>query len=65
MAIELFFTAEFIDEKSIRLCVLHFRLFYTNFKYTVKMVMKKNFTIEIPTVINFAIMKCGGCQNRT
>ena len=33
IAIELFFTAEFIYENSFRLCVLHFRLFYNNFKY--------------------------------
>ena len=28
------------------------------------MIMKKNFIIIIPTVID-AIMKCGGCENRT
>ena len=33
IAIELFFAAEFIYESSSRLCVLHFRMFYTNFKY--------------------------------
>ena len=27
------------------------------------MVMKKNFTITIPTVINSAILKCGRCEN--
>ena len=27
--------------------------------------MKKTFTIIIPTVINCAIMKNGGCENRT
>ena len=31
--IELFFAAEFIYENSFRLCALHFRLFYNNFKY--------------------------------
>ena len=29
------------------------------------MVMKNNFTIIIPTVIDCAIIKCGGCENRT
>ena len=36
--IELFFAAEFIYENSFRLCALHFRLFYTNFKY----ILNKN-----------------------
>ena len=29
------------------------------------MVMKKKITIMIPTVIDCAIMKCEGCENRT
>ena len=29
------------------------------------MVMKKNCTIIISTVLNCAIMKCGGCENCT
>ena len=33
IAIKLFFAAEFIYENSLRLCVLHFWLFYTNFEY--------------------------------
>ena len=62
IANELFFAAEFTYENSIRLCVLHFRFFYI---YSIKMVMKKNFTIIIPTAIDCAVMKCGGCENRT
>ena len=41
--IELFFAAEFIYENSFRLCVLHFRLFYINFKY----ILNKNGHEEI------------------
>ena len=62
IAIELFSAVEFIYENSFRLCVLHFRLFYI---YSIKIVMKKNFAIIIPTVIDCAILKCGGCENRT
>ena len=29
------------------------------------MVVKKNFTIIISTIVDYAIMKCGGCENRT
>ena len=61
-AIELFFAAEFIYENSFHLCVLHFRLFHI---YSIKILKKKNFTIIIPTVIDCAIMKCGGCENRS
>ena len=33
IAIKLFFAGEFLYENSFLLWVLHFRLFYTNFKY--------------------------------
>ena len=61
IAIELFFDDEFIYENSFRLCVLHFCFFtlILNKYYSIKIVMKRNFTIIIPTVINCAIMSCG------
>ena len=66
IAIELFFAAEFMYEDSFRLCVLHFRLFFYIFN---KNVMKKNFTIIIPTVIwlcNHEMRRMWkSCQNKT
>ena len=66
IAIEVFFAAEFIYENSFSLCVLHFRLFYTNVKYVFnKNSHEEKFTIIIPTVIDCSIMKYGGCENHT
>ena len=65
IAIKLFFSVECMMKKRFLLCVLHFLLSVPILNlYSIKMVMKKNFTIVIPNVINCAIMKCGGCEYR-